>query len=321
MSKTRLAVIGAGQFGKNHCRVIHESERAELTAVVDTNSARAAEMAAAYGARAFTDFREVTGLVDAAVVAAPTTAHEPIGRALLESGIDVLVEKPIAQDLAAADRLVESADRHGRILQTGHLERFNPGVIELERRATLPLFFEIHRLNLFSPRSLDVDVVLDLMIHDIDIVLALAKAEPSEIRAAGIRILSHKVDIANVRMQFPNGCVANLTASRVSTERVRKLRLFQPRQYLSLDYGRQDLVAFSVGENQQIGFEKAPISPEEPLKIQLGAFLDCIESRKMPKCSGGSARLTLGTALAILDKIEEHAGTVSRSLEDRWKLQ
>ena len=178
MVKRKLAVIGAGQFGRNHCRAVHESERAELVAVVDADAARAAEHAAAYGARAFTDFREALGLIEAAVVAAPTTVHEPIGRALLESGIDVLVEKPIAPDLAAADRLIEAATRHGRILQVGHLERFNPAVIELERRATLPLFFEIHRLNVFSPRSLDVDVVLDLMIHDVDIVLSLARAEP-----------------------------------------------------------------------------------------------------------------------------------------------
>jgi predicted dehydrogenase len=225
--------------------------------VVDTDAGRAAESAALYQAEALTDFLELAGKVDAAVVAVPTTSHEAVAIPLIEAGIDVLVEKPIAPDMESAGRMVEAADRHGRILQVGHLERFNPAVVELERRATIPLFFEIHRLNLFSPRSLDVDVVLDLMIHDIDIVLALAKAEPAEIRAAGIRILSHKVDIANVRLQFPNGCVANLTASRVSTERVRKLRLFQPRQYLSLDYGRQDLVLFSVGENQQIGFEKA----------------------------------------------------------------
>src|SRR4029077_67214 len=174
---------------------------------------------------------------DAAIIAAPTTVHSEIGWALLASGIDVLVEKPIAIDLPAADRLIEAAERNGRILQVGHLERFNPAVVALEQRVTLPLFFEIHRMNLFSPRSLDVDVVLDLMIHDVDIVLSLARAEPEEIRAAGISILSNKVDIANVRLQFPNGSVANLTASRISTERVRKLRLFQPHQYLSLDYG------------------------------------------------------------------------------------
>ena len=313
-------MVGAGQFGKNHCRVVHESPRAELCAVVDTEAARAAESAALYQAEALTDFHQLVGKVDAAIIAVPTTSHEAVAVPLLEAGIDVLVEKPIAPDMASASRLVETAARHGRMFQVGHLERFNPAVVELERRCTLPLFFEIHRLNLFSPRSLDVDVVLDLMIHDVDIVLALAKAEPSEIRAAGIRILSQKVDIANVRLQFPSGCVANLTASRVSTERVRKLRLFQPQQYLSLDYGRQDLVVFSVGAGQQIGFEKAPLVNGEPLKLQLEAFLDSVESRKLSKCSGDSARQTLGTALAILAKIEEHSEVVSRSLEAGWKL-
>jgi predicted dehydrogenase len=318
-SKTRMAVIGAGQFGKNHCRVVHESEQASLVAVVDADPARAAEIAALYGARPFTDVRDAAGLVDAAIVAVPTTSHEDVGCALLEAGIDVLVEKPIAHDLASATRLIQAAERHGRILQTGHLERFNPAVIELERRASLPLFFEIHRLNLFSPRSLDVDVVLDLMIHDVDIVLSLAAAEPQEIRAAGISILSEKVDIANVRLQFPNGCVANLTASRVSTERVRKLRLFQPQQYLSLDYGRQDLAVFSVKDGRQIGFEQAPVSKAEPLKLQLAAFLDSVASRKSPKCSGPAARLTLRVALAIIDKIREHSEVVSQSLEAGWK--
>ena len=203
-------------------------------------------------------------------------------------------------------------------MQVGHLERFNPAVVELERRANLPLFFEIHRLNVFSQRSLDVDVVLDLMIHDVDVVLALTRAEPQEIRAAGICILSRKVDIANVRLQFPNGCVANLTASRVSTERVRKLRLFQPKQYLSLDYSRQDLVVFSVGENRQIGFEQAPVAKSEPLKLQFDAFLDAVNSRNEPKCSGSAARQTLGIALSILDKIEEHSEIVSRTLEAGW---
>ena len=287
--------------------------------MVDTDAARAAESAALYHAEPLADARALAGKVDAAIVAVPTTAHEAVASALIEAGIDVLVEKPIAGDLEAADRLVAAAARHGRILQVGHLERFNPAVIELEKRATLPLFFEIHRLNIFSPRSLDVDVVLDLMIHDVDIVLALARAAPQEIRAAGIRILSEKVDIANVRLQFPNGCVANLTASRVSTERVRKLRLFQPQQYLSLDYGRQDLVVFSVGAGRQIGFEQAPVSKAEPLKLQLDAFLDSLETRNSPKCSGAAARQTLGAALAILDKIKEHSDVVSRSLEAGWK--
>ena len=275
MSKIKLAVVGAGQFGRNHCRVARETERAELLHIVDIDRARAEEAAAAHGAVALTDARELAGRVDAAIVAVPTSAHEAVACALLEAGIDVLVEKPIAVDAAAAGRIIDSSTRHGCILQVGHLERFNPAVLELERRATLPLFFEIHRLNLFSPRSLDVDVVLDLMIHDVDIVLALAGVEPAEIRAAGICILSSKVDIANVRLQFPNGCVANLTASRVSTERVRKLRLFQPRQYLSLDYARQDLTIFSVDAARQIGFVQPPIEKKEPLKLATGSFSRC----------------------------------------------
>src|ERR1039457_3906458 len=319
MPQTRLAVIGAGQFGKNHCRAVHESERAQLCAVVDTDMARASEQAALYGAEPLADARQLAGKVDAAIVAAPTTVHEEIGCMLAAAGIDILVEKPITPDLASASRLIEAAERHGRILQVGHIERFNPAVVELERRATLPLFFEIHRLNMFSPRSLDVDVVLDLMIHDVDIVLALARAEPVEIRAAGISILSHKVDIANVRLQFPNGCVANLTASRISTERVRKLRLFQPNQYLSLDYARQDLAVFSVGSDRQIGFEQAPVTKGEPLKLQFDGFLDSLASRTSPKSSGAAARRTLEAALAILDKIKEHSEVVSKTLVDGWK--
>lgn len=318
MAKPRLAVVGAGQFGKNHCRVIHESERAELVAVVDIDATRAAEVASLYGGLPLTDYRELGGRVDAAVVAAPTSAHEQIGCFLVDAGIDVLVEKPLTPDVESADRLVRTAEKSGRVLQVGHLERFNPAVSELERRVTLPLFFEIHRMNLFSPRSLDVDVVLDLMIHDVDIVLALTGTEPAEIRAAGVSILSSKVDIANVRLEFANGCVANLTASRISTERVRKLRLFQPDQYLSLDYTRQDLAIFSV-RGGQIGFEQAPVTKAEPLKLQLEAFLECVQTRKSPKTSGRAARPTLKVALAIVDRIKEHSHVVSQALKAGWK--
>ncbi len=306
----RIAVIGAGQFGQNHCRVVRQSTRAQLTAVVDIDPSRAA----------IADFSELAGQVDGAIVAAPTSAHAEIGCWLIEHGIDVLVEKPIAPDLESADRLVAAAATHGRILQVGHLERFNPAVLALESRVTLPLFFEIHRLNVFSPRSLDVDVILDLMIHDIDIVLSLTGAEPEEIRAAGVSILSSKVDIANVRLQFPNGCVTNLTASRVSTERVRKLRLFQPQQYCSLDYARQELLIFSVGADRQVAFEPVPVAKSEPLQLQFDAFLDSMETRKSPKTSGPRARQTLRIALAILDKIKKHSEVVSKSLASGWKL-
>lgn len=316
---TRIAVIGAGSFGKNHVRVVRENSCAELRFVVDADLARAREHAGA-AAEATANYRDVIGNVDAAIVAVPTVLHAEIGTALLEAGIDLLIEKPIAPALGEADRLIEAAERNGRILQVGHLERFNPAVIALERAATLPLFFEIHRMSVFTLRSLDVDVVLDLMIHDLDIVLALARAELKEIRAAGISILSPKVDIANVRLEFTDGCIANLTASRVSTEKVRKLRLFQPREYISLDYAKQSAAAFKVGGPGGIDFEQLPIEPDEPLKLQLEAFLDAVNTRKTPKLDGRTARRTLEVALAILGKIKEHTGLVDQTLSSAgWK--
>lgn len=318
MDKIRIAVVGAGQFGRNHCRVVSQSQKAVLTAVVDTAPNRAAGIAAEYNCEDFTDYRQLAGKADAAIVAVPTCAHAEVGCFLMESGLDVLVEKPIAPDPAAADRLFETAASTGRILQVGHLERFNPAVAALERRVTLPLFFEIHRMSVFSPRSLDIDVVLDLMIHDIDIVLALVGAEPQDIRAAGISVLSGTVDIANVRLQFGSGCIANLTASRVSTEKVRKLRLFQPRQYLSLDYGRQDLFILSVNEQRQVTPEPVFVMKSEPLQNQLDAFVESVRTRQIPKTSGARARQTLGVALAILDKIKEHSELVSKTLVAEW---
>ncbi len=315
-AKLRVAVVGAGQFGENHIRVVKESTEAELVAVVDSDPGRAGK----YGVPAFSEVRELTGKVDAAIVSAPTSVHADVGCALLEAGIDVLVEKPMAPDLRSADRLIEAAQKHGRILQVGHLERFNPAVLALEAAAKLPLFFEIHRLSVFSPRSLDVDVVLDLMIHDLDIVLALARSPLEEIRAAGVSILSPKADIANVRLQFRDGCVANLTASRVSTERVRKLRLFQPQQYLSLDYAKQDVVIFTVGEKGQISFQQLPVEKQEPLRMQFSAFVNSVRFRTPPKLDGVAARRTLETALAIIDKIREHTEVVARTLSEDGDL-
>jgi predicted dehydrogenase len=317
MNKIRVAVVGAGQFGRNHVRVARESSRVELVAVVDTDAARAYEAAA--GCLVLSDYRELRGRVDAAIVAAPTIAHAEIGCDLMQSGIDVLVEKPMASDLESADRLIDTARACGRILQVGHLERYNPAVLALEQIVTQPLFFEIHRMNLFSPRSLDVDIVLDLMIHDLDIVLHLVGAAGlEEIRAAGISILSEKVDIGNVRLQFQGGCVANLTASRVSTERIRKLRLFQPQEYISLDYGKQHAVRFHVGADRQISFTELPSAKGEPLALQFDAFLSSVETRSEPKLGGVAARRTLEVALAILDKMKEHSQLVSQSLVTGW---
>jgi predicted dehydrogenase len=315
LNKIRVAVIGAGVFGRHHLRVLSQSLNATLVGVVDADPERAAQAAAEHNCLTFATLGELEGNVDAAVVAVPTSHHAEVGCALLESGIDVLVEKPIAADLASARRLVDTAAEHKRILQIGHLERFNPAVAALKKITTIPLFFEIHRLSLFSPRSLDVDVVLDLMIHDLDIVLDLAGAMPEEIRAAGISILSEKVDIANVRLAFPGGCVANLTASRVSTERVRKLRLFQPHQYVSLDYQKQEAVAFTVSGNQQIGFQPLPTVKEEPLRLEVEAFLASVANRTQPMVPGEEGLRTLGVALAILDKIKEHAKLVTKRLQ------
>jgi len=312
--KPRVAVAGAGAFGKNHLRVIHQSEHAELAGVFDLNAEHAAAVAQPYGCRVFTSLDELAENADAAVIATPTVAHGETGCRLIAAGLDVMVEKPIAHTLEAARALVESAARHGRILQVGHLERFNPAVIALGDAIGKPLFFEIHRLSEFSPRCLDVDVVLDLMIHDVDILLALTGERPEDIRAAGIRILSDKVDIANVRIQFPSGCIANLTASRVSTERVRKLRLFQPHEYISLDYSRQDAVRFRVKPPMAIDFAPLPVTKDEPLRLELEGFFASVATRKPPRVTGEQGLAALEVAFEILAKIEDHYRLVEKNL-------
>jgi predicted dehydrogenase len=302
VSKIPVAVLGAGSFGRNHIRVIRESSEAELAGVLDIDPARAE----ASNCRVFSTLEELAANSKAAVVATPTTTHCEIGCRLMELGLDVLIEKPIASDLAEARRLIDTATHHKRILQVGHLERFNPAILALEPAITRPLFFEVHRMSEFSPRCLDVDVVLDLMIHDIDIVLSLIHEMPDEIRAAGISILSAKVDIANVRLQFPGGCVANLTASRVSTERIRKLRLFQPHEYISLDYSRREAVRFRVNPPMKIDFA--------PLRLELDSIFKCVRNRETPRVTGIQALAALEVAHGILDKIEEHARRVGKAL-------
>jgi predicted dehydrogenase len=312
--KPRVAVAGAGAFGKNHLRVIHQSEHAELAGVFDLDPQRAAQVAEPHGCRVFESLDELAQNADAAVVATPTVTHSEVGCQLIEAGLDVMVEKPIAHTPEAGRALVEAAERNGRILQVGHLERFNPAVIALGGVIGKPLFFEVHRLSVFTPRCLDVDVVLDLMIHDVDIILALTGERPQEIRAAGIRILSEKVDIANVRVQFPSGCIANLTASRVSTERVRKLRLFQPHEYISLDYGRQDAVRFRVKPPMAIDFAPLPVTKDEPLRLELEGFFESIATRQPPRVTGEQGLAALEVACEILDKIEEHYRLVAKTL-------
>jgi predicted dehydrogenase len=312
--KPRVAVAGAGAFGKNHLRIIHQSEHAELAGVYDLDAAHAAKVAEPYGCRVFASLDELARHADAAVVATPTVTHAEAGCQLLEAGLDVMVEKPIAHTPEAGRLLVATATRRERILQVGHLERFNPAVTALADVIGKPLFFEIHRLSEFSPRCLDVDVVLDLMIHDVDILLALTGERPEEIRAAGIRILSEKVDIANVRIQFPSGCIANLTASRVSTERVRKLRLFQPHEYISLDYSRQDAVRFRVKPPMAIDFAPLPVTKDEPLRLELEGFFESIRTRQPARVTGEQGLAALEVAFEILAKIDEHYRLVEKTL-------
>ncbi|MGD1107964.1 MAG: Gfo/Idh/MocA family oxidoreductase [Terracidiphilus sp.] len=256
----RVAVVGAGAFGRNHLRVVRELETAgegvALVAAVDPDAARAEEARKQYGIKVFATIDELLKAdlkLDAACVAVPTVKHHEVAAALLEAGLDLLVEKPLAANLREADDLIQYQEKSGKILQPGHLERFNPAVLAVEPNLKRPMFFEAHRLSVFTPRALDVDVVLDLMIHDLDIVLTFAKSAVREVRAVGLPILSPMVDIANVRVEFESGCVANFTASRVSTERVRKLRFFEPRQYVSIDYARRDVLVIRVEDSGASG--------------------------------------------------------------------
>jgi predicted dehydrogenase len=318
-----VAVVGVGVFGRNHARVYRELEQqgeaVRLVGVVDPKLDRADAVAREFGCRAFGSVEQMLTThseIRAASVAAPTVHHLEVARALMEAGVDVLIEKPLAASLAEADELVQLASTHKRVAQAGHLERFNPAVRATIPLLTQPMFFEVHRLSVFTPRSLDVDVVLDLMIHDLDIVLAFADSPVKEVRAVGLPILSGKVDIANVRLEFDSGCVANLTASRVSTERVRKLRFFQPQQYVSVDYGRQEVLVFTVGSdgaasgaptvNPQIKAAKPPVTSEEPLHAELKSFLHAVRQRTTPVVRLEDGRRALALALEIVETIRAH---------------
>ena len=309
-----VAVVGAGNFGRQHARVYSALPEAKLIAIVDRDIARARQVAGEYGGTALSDPSALPDRVRAASLAVPTQHHASVGLSLMARGVDLLVEKPIASDIASAMELVADAQKAGRILQVGHLERFNPAVEQAADAATLPLFFEIHRMSPFSPRSLDIDVVLDLMIHDLDIVLNLVDSTVCEVAASGLSVISDTTDIANVRIQFENGCVANLTASRVSTEKIRKLRFFQPREYISLDYVKRQGVR--IGLDGSAGLRILPLAADhgEPLQRQLRSFLDCVRDRCQPRVSGQDALEALRLALRIRKAIEAHSRLVSKTL-------
>jgi predicted dehydrogenase len=336
-SQLGILVCGAGVFGRNHLRVYRaleqEGARVRVAAIVEPDRVRAAAAAAEWGVPVFSSAGECLAArargeiaCAAASVCTPTSAHAEVAEALLAAGFDVLVEKPIAAATEEASRLVDQAARQGRILQTGHLERFNPAVTAARSILNQPMFFEAHRLSVFSPRSLDVDVVLDLMIHDLDVVLSLVQSPIRSLHAVGLPILSPKVDIANVRIEFESGCVANFTASRVSTERVRKLRFFQPHQYVSIDYARQDLLVIDVSGAAQadsaqmaaaalaggaglpgLNIQKPPVTAGEPLRLEIESFLESVRNRSDPRVSGEDGCAALAVALEINAAIAAHA--------------
>ncbi len=343
----QVAVVGAGAFGRNHLRVYRELELAgvpvRLCAVVDSNEDARCAAATQYGIPGFASVEACLAAfcgpgkarLDAASVCAPTVAHAECARALLAAGVDLLIEKPLAASVAEADEIVRLARELGRVVQVGHLERFNPAVRAVRGLLNRPMFFEVHRLSVFTPRSLDVDVVLDLMIHDLDLVMSFVDSPVRELRAVGLPVLSHKVDIANVRLEFENGCVANFTASRVSTERVRKMRFFQPHQYLSLDFARQDLLLIDVTaaagvEPSQLGVLasaaaslpnaaagglpapglsqcKVPVAAGEPLRLEIEAFVEAVRGRTEPEVTAEAGRAALALALEINATIASHA--------------
>lgn len=319
-----------------------------LVATVEPDAARGADIAAKFSIPVFASIDELLAAdlqIDAASVAVPTVHHHAVSSALLKASLDLLVEKPLAATIAEADELIAIAEKNNRILQPGHLERFNPAVLAVQPQLRRPMFFEAHRLSVFTPRSLDVDVVLDLMIHDLDIVLTMANSPVREVRAVGLPILSPKVDIANVRVEFESGCVANFTASRVSTERVRKLRFFQPRSYVSIDYARQDLLVIRLDAsitpeiaaaieqgrvdpaimaqiaaantagvaglaatpNPGLSFLKPTVTPGEPLRLEIQSFLESVRTRREPKVTAHQGRKALALALEIQAAMAAHA--------------
>ena len=326
----RLGVIGTGSMGKNHARIFSEMPRAQFTAILDSRAETAAQIAGQYGAKPVTSIEEFADSVDAATVATPTVTHFEIAKALLERGKHVLVEKPFTETPEQARELCDIAHERGLVLQVGHIERFNPVMSALEQRLSAPKFIEATRLSPYPGRSLDVGVVLDVMIHDLEIILHLVRSPWAQVDAVGVPILSKREDIANVRIRFENGCVANITASRISQDKLRKIRVFQPDAYLSLDYQKQEGYLLRLAEEgekestflgkllgvagggtivtefagKKIVREPVPIDKDEPLKRELVSFVECARAGAQPKVSGREATAALELALEITRQIE-----------------
>ena len=302
MKRPRVGVVGVGHIGSNHARLYAEIPAADFTAVYDVDLTRASAIAKKYGVAAAKSLEEFAELVDAASVSTPTSSHHQIALALLRRGKHLLIEKPIAENPQHATELAELAARNQLILQVGHVERFNPVLSALEARLTHPRFIEAHRLSSYPNRSTDIGVVLDLMIHDLEIILHLVRSPVQNIDAVGVPVLSRGEDIANARIRFENGCVANVTSSRISPERMRKIRVFQEDAYLSLDYEKQSGEIYRR-ESGKITRDKVPIEREEPLKQQLVSFIECASTGRQPRVSGFQATAALELAVEITKRV------------------
>lgn len=303
MDKVRVGIIGVGYLGMQHARILSYLEEAELKGVADINFKKAVEIGNRHGVRYFQNYEDMLDEIDAGIVATPTSEHFSVSMNLLNHRKSVLVEKPITETVEQGERLVEEAKKNGLILQVGHLERFNPAVEAVENMISEPKFVEVQRLGSFSARSLDIDVVLDLMIHDLDIILAMIKDDVVGIRSSGIHVLSEKIDIANARLEFKSGCVATLTASRVHQGKVRKLRIFEPTSYYSIDYIDQEVKIFPLN-GRQADIKTLKIQKEEPLKKELKNFIECIKENKTSKVSGEEGLRALRLAYNVLKETE-----------------
>ena len=302
----KTGVIGVGAIGRNHARIYAELENSNLVGIYDANMEQAAAIAEEFGTKAFSSLDELVAEVDAASVSTPTVTHREIATQLLNSGKHVLVEKPISDSVDDAKAIIDLAHEKGLVLQVGHIERFNPVMSQLENRLDRPKFIECHRLSPFPQRSLDIGVVLDLMIHDLEIVLHLVNSPVASVDAVGIPVLTRREDIANARIRFEDGCVANITASRISPERMRKIRVFQSNAYLSLDYQDQSGWIYRK-DGLEIGREEVQVEKDEPLKCELMSFVECAAKGEVPKVSGQQGAAALDVALEITRLIEADA--------------
>jgi predicted dehydrogenase len=310
MNDIRVAVVGVGYLGKFHAQKYAAMDNVYLVGVADIDASRAGQVAAAFGTRAFTDYRDLMDSVDAVSIVVPTESHYAVGFDFLKHDKDVLIEKPMTSTLEQADTLIDLADSRNRILQIGHLERFNPAVLALKDIIDHPMFIESHRLSTFKGRGTDVSVVLDLMIHDIDIIMSVVKSGIKSIHAVGAPVISKHADIANVRLQFENGCVANVTASRISTKNQRKIRLFQKDAYISVDFTGREIVLIRRNDNRFNGvvpgmdIQQLSFSDADVLEDELAAFIQAVHTRREPVVSGRSGRQALDVALKIMDQID-----------------